>query len=157
MSQIAVRVTPADLAPPAMINRMRTPALVVGLLFSIGALVLAAAFNKWDLFLHSWLFAFVFWMGLTTGPLVLLMLQYVTGGNWGRLGRRIWEAAAGNLWLMFAFWLPIALWMKHIYKWADMSTAEAGAKYGVDKVHYYLNSTGFLWRGMFYFVGWGLF
>jgi hypothetical protein len=158
MSQIAVRVTPADFAPPTIINRMRMPSLVAGLLFSIGAVVLAVTSPKgWDLFLHAWLFAFIFWLGLTTGPLVLLLLQYVTGGNWGRLGRRIWEAAAGNLWLMFAFWLPIAFWMKHIYHWADMSTAEAAAKYGAEKVHYYLNPTGFLVRGILYFVGWGLF
>src|SRR5260370_14047647 len=121
MSQIGVRVTPADFAPPTLIDRMRTPSLVVGILFSVGAVALAAAFNKWDLFLHSWLFSFMFWLGLTTGPLVLLMLQYVSGGNWGRLGRRILGAAASHLLLMFAFWLPIAFGMEPIYHWADMS------------------------------------
>src|SRR6266436_2261574 len=155
MSQIAVRVTPADFAPPTMIDRMRTPSLVVGVLFSLGAIALAAAFSKWDLFLHSWLFSFIFWLGLTTGSLVLLMLQYVTGGNWGRLGRRIWEAASTNLWLMFAFWVPIAFWMDRIYPWAVMlrdHPSEALAHYGADKIHYYLNPAGFRVRGILYFV-----
>ena len=51
----------------------------------------------------------MFWLGMTTGALALLMLQYTSGGNWGRVGRRIWEAAAGNWWLMLLFWIPIAV------------------------------------------------
>src|SRR4029077_14621607 len=94
--------------------------LVVGVVFSVLCLALTLGFSQWDLFLRSWLFSFMFWLGLTTGSLALLMLQYVSGGNWGRLGRRIWEAAAGNWWLMFLFWLPIAVGMKQIFKWATI-------------------------------------
>ena len=91
----------------------------------------------------------MFWLGLTTGSLVLLMLQYTSGGNWGRLGRRIWEAAAGNWWLMGLFWLPIAIGMKRLYVWARIwddpsKSAQLLAHYGADKIHYYLN-TPFFW------------
>src|SRR5436305_4853447 len=118
MSQTLVRVTPQDFAPPAILDRMRSRSLVVGVVFSVLALALTLGFGQWDLFLRSWLFSFMFWLGLTTGSLVLLMLQYTSGGNWGRLGRRIWEAGAGNWWLMFLFWLPIAIGMKRLYVWA---------------------------------------
>ena len=159
MSLTTVRVTPADFAPPASLQKMAVRSVGAGVFFSLVALVLAGFLHQWDLFLHSWLFSFMFWLGLTLGPLALLMLQYVTGGNWGRLGRRIWEAAAGNLWLVFLFWLPIAFGMRHIYPWAAMlhdHFEDAVARYGADKVHYYLNPTGFWVRGFIYFAGWGL-
>ena len=75
MSHTVVRITPQDYAPPAVIDRMRSRALVVGVVFSVLALALTLGLNRWDLFLRSWLFSFMFWLGLTLGSLVLLMLQ----------------------------------------------------------------------------------
>jgi hypothetical protein len=161
MSEVATHVTPKDFAPPAFLDRLRSRSLVIGIVFGVLALGLTVALKQWDLFLRSWLFAFMFWLGLTTGSLALLMLQYVSGGNWGRLGRRIWEAASGNWWYMLLCWLPIAVGMKHIFKWAtipdDPAAKAAFLKHlGPDKIHYYLNVPGFWVRGLIYFVGWGL-
>src|SRR6266571_1688701 len=161
MSHTITRITPQDFAPPTVIDRMRSRSLVVGVVFSVVALALTLGTKQWDLFLRSWLFSFMFWLGLTTGSLVLLMLQYTSGGNWGRLGRRIWEAAAGNLGLMFVFWLPIAIGMKRLYVWATipqdpMKLAQFMAHYGADKIHYYLNTPLFWVRGAIYFAGWGM-
>jgi hypothetical protein len=148
------QLTPADFVPPVSIQRMRNTSLIVGVFFSVLAVI---GWFKWPaLFLHSWLFAFMFWLGLTFGSLALLMLQYVSGGNWGRLGRRIWEAAAGNWWLMFLFWVPIALGIKSIYPWARMPHDEAVKSLGADKVNLYLNPNGFIIRGIIYFAGWAL-
>ena len=156
MSDTLVRVAPKDFAPPAVIDRMRSRCLTVGVVFSVLLVVLAFVFKDkgaWTIFLRSWLFSFMFWLGLTTGSLVLLMLQYTSGGNWGRLGRRIWEAAAGNWWLMFLFWLPIALGVKTLFSW---TRPEVAATLGADKVHYYLNIPFFLVRGVLYFAGWAI-
>ncbi|HKF20328.1 MAG TPA: hypothetical protein VKE93_02100 [Candidatus Angelobacter sp.] len=156
MSETALRVTPQDYAPPAVIGRMRMPALTVGILAAVLALALAASLHRWPLFLQSWLVAFLFWLGLTLGSLVLLMLQYVSGGNWGRVGRRFWEAASGNLPLMFAAWLPIAFGVKVLYSSWALPFDQAVAKLGWEKVHYYLNPGFFWFRGVFYFLGWWL-
>jgi hypothetical protein len=153
MSHLALRVTPQDYAPPIIIGRWRTPALTVGIVASAVALALGLKFG-WALFLRGWLVGFLFWLGLTTGSLLLLMLQYTSGGNWGRVGRRFWEAAAGNLPFMFLCWLPIAFGMKLLYSWAAMSHAEAAAKLGASKVDLYLNPTWFWIRGALYFLGW---
>lgn len=159
MSHTIVRVTPQDYMPPAIIDRMKTRCLTVGVVFFV--LVVAGAIIKWDIFLRAWLFSFMFWLGMTTGALALLMLQYTSGGNWGRVGRRIWEAAAGNWWLMLLFWLPIAIGMKKLFVWANVPQDPAEhakflAHYGADKIHYYLNTPFFLVRGVLYFVGWAL-
>jgi hypothetical protein len=161
MSQTMVRVTPKDFAPPSMIDRMRSRSLVIGVVFSVLAVGLTLGLKQWDLFLRSWLFSFMFWLGLTLGSLTLLMLQYTSGGNWGRLGRRIWEAGAANWWLMFLFWLPIAFGVKRLYPWARVpqypaKLAEFMAHYGADKIHYYLNVPFFWVRGLIFFAGWGI-
>jgi hypothetical protein len=154
MSHTVTRITPQDYAPPAMIGRLRTRVLAVGVVFAVVALGLALASPHGGvLFLRAWLFSFMFWLGLTLGSLVLLMLQYTSGGNWGRIGRRIWEAASSNLWLMFLFWLPIAfgMWTDKLYPWTHMSPQELGP----DKVKYYLNPTFFVVRGVLFFAVWG--
>src|SRR5215469_4960711 len=147
MSHTVTRITPQDFAPPALIDRFRSRSLVVGAVFAVVALVLAFKYG-WVLFLRGWLFGFMFWLGLTLGSLVLLMLQYTSGGNWGRVGRRIWEAASSNLWLMFLFWLPIAFGMKKLFVWTDPKVA---ATLGADKVHYYLNAPFFIVCGLIFF------
>ena len=154
-----VRVTPKDFAPPSVIDRMRSRSLVVGAVFAVLALV--GAILHWQIFLRAWLFSFMFWLGLTTGSLALLCLQYTSGGNWGRLGRRIWEAAAGNWWLMALFWIPIAAGVKVLFPWARVhddpsKAAELIAHYGADKLHYYLNVPFWLFRGVFFFVAWAV-
>ena len=154
MSHLAIRVTPQDYAAPPVIARWRTRSLTLGVVFSV--LALAGAILKLDIFLRAWLFAFLFWLGLTLGSLCLIMLQYTTGGNWGRLGRRFWEAAAGNLWLMGLCWLPIAFGMKHLYLWASTPHDEAVKQFG-QKIELYLNPTGFWIRGFLFFVAWWLF
>ena len=60
MSLTTVRVTPADFAPPASIQKMAVRSVGAGAFFSLVALLLAGVLNKWDLFLHSWLFSFMF-------------------------------------------------------------------------------------------------
>jgi len=154
-----VHVTPKDFAPPSVIDRMRSRSLVVGAVFAVLALV--GAILHWQIFLRAWLFSFMFWLGLTTGSLALLCLQYTSGGNWGRLGRRIWEAAASNWWLMALFWIPIAVGVKALFPWARVhddpsKAAELIAHYGADKLHYYLNVPFWLFRGVFFFVAWAI-
>src|SRR5215470_12334367 len=160
MSHTAVIVRPQDYAPPAAITRWRDRALSIGVVAAIAMLIVdvtAGAGHRWDLFLRSWLVGFLFWLGPTTGSLVLLMLQYTSGGNWGRVGRRLWEAAAGNWWLMALCWLPIALGMKTLYPWAGAASDTALAQhYGPDKINFYLNPTFFWIRGVVYFAGWAL-
>lgn len=151
MTHTSLPIRAQDYAPPPLIGRWKSYSLTVGVVF--GVLALIGAILKWDVFLRAWLMAFLFWLGLTTGSLTLLMLQYTTGGNWGRMGRRFWEAASGNLPWMALLWLPIAFGMKQLFPWTHPDVA---ATLGWQKIHYYLNPTFFVVRAAIYFVGWWL-
>ena len=62
-----------------------------------------------DQFIRSWLIGFLFCLGLTLGSLALLMLQHLSGGQWGLVSRRVFEAATRNLPIVALFFIPILL------------------------------------------------
>ena len=124
--------------------------MIVGGLFAVLAIIGAVVNIK--LFMQAYLVAFMFWLGVTLGCLVLLMLQYTSGGNWGIIGRRFWEAAIKTLPLMFLLWLPLVFGMKIIFPWTHMKPEELVS----DRAKYWLNPTLFVVRGIIYFLLWGL-
>jgi hypothetical protein len=157
MSSIT-RVTPADFAAPPVIARLRRRSMILGAVFSAIAIIIAIAESVQSskhaptLFLQAYLVGFMFWLGVTLGSLALLMLQYTSGGNWGIIGRRFWEAATRTLPLMFLLWLPIVFGMKTLFPWVTMS-AESLVP---DREKFWLNPTLFVIRGIIYFVLWWL-
>jgi hypothetical protein len=72
-----------------------------------------------DQFMPSWLIGFLFTFGLSMGCLALLMLQHMTGGQWGLVSRRIFEAGSRLLPLAVLLFIPIvAFGMPKLYLWA---------------------------------------
>ena len=93
--------------PPQEINGLRALALGIG---GIALIVWAVGcyFNT-EQALRSWLLGFIFWGGISIGSLGVLMLQYMTGGAWGIVIRRILEAASRTLPLVFLMFIPLAI------------------------------------------------
>ena len=60
-------------------------------------------------FLAGYVVAFMFWLGLSLGSLVVAALHGVTGGGWGLAVRRIAEAGYSTLPLMAIFFIPLAI------------------------------------------------
>ncbi|NMS64027.1 hypothetical protein, partial [Vibrio parahaemolyticus] len=92
---------------PAELNKFRAIALGIG---GIALVIWAAgAYFNLEQALRSWLLGFIFWGGIAIGSIGIVMLQYLTGGAWGVVIRRVVEAASRTLPLVFIFWLPLAL------------------------------------------------
>ena len=102
--------------PPSM-ERFRRLALLTGagglLLCIIGWIFSAEAFYR------SYLFAWVFFVGITAGSMAWTMMHHLVGGGWGRAIQRIVEAAAMNLPLMLLLFIPIVFGLRWLYPWAD--------------------------------------
>ena len=104
---------------PESIGRLQQRALLVG---GIALLVsLLGAMRTPGLFYQSYLMSFILVLGLTLGSLGLLMLQHLTGGQWGIVIRRSLESATRTLPLILFFFLPIVFFgMKYLYgAWLD--------------------------------------
>jgi uncharacterized membrane protein len=135
---------------PHELARYRRTLLIVGLV----ALVLCfiGALLSPQQFFQSYLFAYMFWIGLVIGCLAILMMQYLTGGGWGIILRRVLESATRTLPLMIMLFVPLLFGLHRLYVWTN-SSAVAGDELLLHK-HAFLNVPFFLIRALAYFLGW---
>ena len=134
---------------PAL-GRLQQRALIVGVLGLAAGLI--GAFTNRDQFFQSWLVGFIFCLGLSLGSLGLLMLQHLSGGQWGLVGRRVFEAASRTLPLLALFFVPILFAMPTLFKWAKPELV-ANDRILQAKAPY-LNIPFFTGRAIFYFLFW---
>jgi len=132
---------------PTAVERIQQRSLIIGL----AGLVLCAvgAIFRPAMFLQSYLFAYLFTLGLSLGSMAILMLQYLTGGDWGVVIRRVLESAMRTLPWLAAGFLPVALGVRALYVWSRPAAAEA-----LDFRTEYLNVPFFGARAVFYFAVW---
>jgi hypothetical protein len=125
------KVLPADLSAPAFVNGWRARALMIAVLFTVTAAVLAFLDHSIDHVLRAWIVGTTLCFGFACGGLTLLMLQYVTGGKWGLLLRRPLEAMSRTLPLVIAYWVVLSLFVKKLYMWANPQIAQDDLKAGL--------------------------
>jgi len=132
---------------PTAAGRVQQRALIVGVIGLIMCAV-GAVFHPAQ-FLQSYLFAYMFTLGLALGSMAILMLQYLTSGDWGVVIRRTLEAAMRTLPWLAAGFLPIALGVRELYIWARPAQAQE-----LDFRTGYLNVPFFMVRAIIYFAVW---
>ncbi len=141
--------TIADLMPPIMLDRLQTRALLV-FVIAAGFCLGGAAIHPHQ-FLRSYLVGYMMGLGLSLGSLGLLMVQYLTKGNWGFLIRRQLEAGSRVLPLMFVLFAPIWAGIKGLYPWGGQLSQEDLHQF---KMQAYLTPKWFIVRSVTYFVVW---
>nr|MDQ6912835.1 hypothetical protein [Verrucomicrobiota bacterium] len=136
-----------DTALTSQFDRWKTRALVIGVIAAVISLI--GAFFNHTQFFRSYLFAWLFWSGLAFGALVIVMMQFLTGGKWGLAVSGLATAAFRTLPLMALLFLPVLFGLHDIYSWSNGVRGEAP---GYHHKAQYLNVTFFTARSVFYFV-----
>ncbi len=134
------------------IRSLRTRALLIGILGAIACAI--GFFVDHDQFYRSYLWAYVFYVGVSVGSLAWLMLQYLTGGAWGVVIRRPAEAAARTLPLVALMFIPVAIGIPNLYLWSHPDIVKADAV--LQHKATYLNIPFFLGRAVLYLGVWNL-
>ena len=154
-----------DLMAPAVIKKMGVRSLIVGIIFSIGALILA--FVHPEEFYRAYLLGFMCWLGISLGSMAIVMIRHLTGGGWGMVIRRVLGAAMRTLPGLVILFIPLVICvLQHrMYPWAIWTVSpdavqephihEHLAKHGFI-LRSYLNSSGFIIRAIIYFAIWNL-
>ena len=144
-------MTEQDYRAPESVDRIRQSALIAGV---VGLVICIIGILKApDRFFPSYLLAFMFVLGLSLGSLGLLMLQHLTGGNWGIIIRRPLESATRVLALVAVLFVPIFFGMKYLYaSWLNAPPSGEGALSEFQRS--YLTLNGFRLRAILYFVVW---
>jgi hypothetical protein len=130
--------------------RLQQRALILGVVGLAAGLI--GLFTNREQFFASWLIGFIFCLGLSLGSLGLLMLQHLSGGQWGLVGRRVFEAAAGTLPMLVLMFIPIIFAMPTLFLWARPEVV-AGDRILQAKAPY-LNVPFFIVRAIVYFAFW---
>jgi len=137
-------------APPvADLARPRSRALMVGGV-GIALCLLAVLVDRPNLF-RSWLIAYMVFLGISLGSLALMMIQHLSGGQWG-VFRRIFEASSRTLPLMAALFIPIAVGFTYLYPWSHPDLVQANEV--LRHRSPYLNATFFFIRAVIYLGAW---
>jgi hypothetical protein len=99
-------------------------------------------------FFRSYLFAFLFCLGLSLGAMANLMLHELTGGRWGIPLRSSWMAATRLVPLNILLFIPLLFGLPFVYRWTGSVSPEVAGK------HWWLNTPFFLARAGIYLLVW---
>ena len=137
-------------AATALLERMQKKALLIGAIGLGVSLILAFLYPAQ--FFRSYLFAYVFWIGLALGSLAITLLHHLSGGRWGAVIRRILESGTRTFPLLALLFLPLAAGVRSIYVWTDQQKMAADAV--LQQKSIYLNLPFFFVRAAIYFAVW---
>jgi len=130
------------------LRQWRNRAAIVGAV-GLALTVAGAVVVSPSQFYRSYLWSYVFLIGLSLGPMAWLMLQFLTGGVWGVTIRRPAEAAARTLPVVLLLFLPIVIGMNNLYPWMPVHHPSLSAGKAV-----WLTPGFYLVRAAIYFGGW---
>jgi hypothetical protein len=152
MTTASIRSSSASFEAPAVVGRLRSIGVGIGILggiFSIVGFLLAR-----DYFFRAGLVGCVFWVGISLGCLAISMLGHLTGGDWQVVIRRVLEASARVLWvpLLLLFLLLLSGGMSHLYVWARPDAVKADRVLQLKQA--YLNPSSFYIRLVVYSIIW---
>jgi hypothetical protein len=110
--------TPAVSPEQVPLARWQRDALIFGACGLVGCLIAGLIPDTRVHLFRAWLVAFNFCLGLALGGLVVVQLQYLTGGSWGFVLRRPLEAATRTLPLLALLFVPLLFGLGDLYEWA---------------------------------------
>ncbi len=92
-------------------------ALVIGI---IAAIIAVAGYfiSGPGIFFQAYLYSFMFWLGISGGLLLFLVMYFLTRGRWILAFRRIAVAGGRSIWAMAILFIPILLGLPFLYPWA---------------------------------------
>jgi hypothetical protein len=164
------KVLPADLSAPPFVAAWRARALMIAVLFTVVAVVLAFLDGSADHIYRAWIVGLMLTFGFCCGGLTLLMVQYCSGGKWGLLLRRPLEAMSRTMPLVFLYWVGLGFMLKRLYMWANpglldeviqknLVTPEQvqTIKHAIEWKHPMLNVGAFWLVGLICFAIWGFY
>jgi hypothetical protein len=156
---------PGDLSAPWIVGKMqRAWGIAAGagiVLAIIGFIFVGMKVPEYGMraFMRAYLVGFMWCLGASLGCMALLCVQHITGGKWGLVMRRLFEAGSRNIWVVAIMFIPLAIACKTVedfypWMWHNMTF------HGEHATHVravYLNYGAWLTRAVIFFAGWGLF
>jgi len=111
--------------------------------------LLIAGWSLWPkAFFRGYWLALMFWTQLTVGAWIVLLLQHLTGGDWGRTASPYLRVATAGFFFLLPLFLPPLFALPDLFSWTSI-TPGVSAPTLVNKQPW-LNTTAFSLRTIFY-------
>lgn len=143
-------MTTTTLTRPDTRSRIRTAALIVGIIGVIAGII--GVLTDSEAFFQAYIVGFAFVANMSLGCLFLLMIHHVTGGHWGNAVRPFLELGAQLNVVTALLFIPIVLGLPMLYPWAQPDTVSADPL--LQHKSAFLNPTFFVIRAVVYFAVW---
>jgi len=101
---------------------------------------------------HSYLMNFCYFLSLSLGGLVFVMIQHLSRAGWSVVVRRISEAVAANVLFLVVLFVPILFGMHHLFPWTREELVASDPL--LQWKQPYLNVPFFIIRCLIYFGVW---
>jgi hypothetical protein len=135
------------------LDRLQRTSLIAGVVCL--ALTSIGLFVDPGQFFRSYLYAYLYTLGLSVGCLGILLLHNTVGGKWGIVIRRLLESGTRTFPLMAVLLIPILFGMTSLYLWARPEIAAHDK--AIQFKSGYLNVPFFVARMVIYFGIWMLY
>jgi len=129
-------------------SRVQRPCVLGGATL-LAACAIYGCFDP-DSFFEGYLAAFVFWAEIAFGCLAMLFVQNLTGGLWGMVANRFFEAGMMTIPFCGLLFLPVFLGLPHLYSWVHPATPEL--RQIVEEKSLFLNVPFYVVRYVLYFL-----
>jgi len=136
---------------PSSFDRFQKAAFVIGGV-ALALCGLGAVQQGSTQFLQSYLYAYLFWLGLAMGSFAFMMIGHLAGGRWSAMVLRILESAALTIPLMALLIIPLLLKLPKLYIWAQPEVLLHDSILQFKQP--YLNPQFFILRTICYFLVW---
>ncbi|MGH9641063.1 MAG: hypothetical protein ACRD3Q_01430, partial [Terriglobales bacterium] len=150
-----------DLSTPPVINKIGQRSLIIGVVFTVIALIIA--FKNPAEFFRGYLLSYMDWLGVALGSMAIVMIRHMTGGGWGTVIRRVLGASMRTMPLLILLFIPYAIFaVPRLYPWAmsPASITNPAIREHLEKHQFilqdYLTKRGFYIRALIYFAIWFL-
>ena len=136
-----------------LLNRVQRPALLAAAA-GIVLLLIGAVVHHADNFFQAYLYAYLFWTGISLGCFSILLLAHLVGGTWGAVIRRPLEAGSRLIPLMAVLFVPILFGIHRLYEWDHDSWRQAHNSELMWFKLAWLSKGWFIVRTVIYFAVW---
>ncbi len=104
--------------------------------------------------MYAYLVAFVYWLGIALGALILLGAFHAANARWSVVIRRFVEHVPAVIPLFVVLFVPLVLGGRHLFPWTAPEALEGELLHLVEHKRPWLNVPFFVARAVFYFVTW---
>jgi hypothetical protein len=97
-------------------------------------------------FFPAYWFGLMFWVQLSIGCLILLLVQLLTGGKWGEASAPLLRRGAAGLFILLPLFLPVFFALPHIFSWTNIEAGISSEQ--LVRKQIWLNPAAFITRAI---------